>query len=109
MLSDTDPNTYVETLNNPAGQVYQSERFPLPVSPDLTSVKVKVAGYIIGTTASRVIGLYQGTTLVKSVTITPTGSDVETVVALTSAEAGSMVASAGQWTNLSIRVTDTVS
>jgi hypothetical protein len=110
VLADSDPTTYIESATNPSAQVYQTPTFSLQVPADLTSVRVKVSGYMpVGTTGSRLIQLYQSTTLIKQQTISLTGSNVETSVALNSTEAGSMTVTSGQWQNLSVKVTDTAS
>lgn len=110
VLADSDPTTYIESATNPSSQVYQTPTFSLQVPADLTSVRVKVSGYMpVGTTGSRTIQLYQGATLVKQSTISLTGSNVETSVALNSTEAGSMTVTSGSWNNLSVKVTDTAS
>jgi len=110
VLGDADPATYIESGDNPTGLVYQSAPFTLAVPADLTSVKVKVSGYLsAGTTSSRVIALLQGATVIKSSTVALTATNAETVIALSSAEAGTMTASSGQWANLTVKVTDTAS
>lgn len=110
VLADSDPATYIESGDNPTGLVYQSPTFTLSKPADLTSVKVKVSGYLAaGSTGSRLIQLYQSTTLIKQSTVALTGANTETVVALNSTEAGSITTSAGQWLNLSVKVTDTAS
>jgi len=110
VLSDTDATTYIESGDNPNGLVYQSAPFTLSKPADLTSVRVKASGYLAsGTTGSRLIQLYQSTTLIKQQTVALTGTNVETVVSLNSTEAGSITVTAGQWANLSVKVTDTAS
>lgn len=108
VLADSDPTSYAETADNPAAQVYQTPTFSLQVPADLTSVKVRVSAYFsAGTSGSVLAQLYQGTTLIKQQTITLTASNVETVMSLTSTEAGTMTVTSGSWNNLSVKLSAT--
>ncbi len=110
VLADDDPATYIESGDNPVGLVWQSETFTLDKPADMTTVKVKVSGYMpTGTTGDRTIALYQGTTLIKQQAVTLTDTDTTTTMSLSSTEASSITVTTGQWEDLSVKVTDTAS
>lgn len=110
VLADNDPTTYAESGSNPAGLVYQSPPFSLIVPMDLSTVAINVSGYFSsGTTGSRVVALYQGTTLVHTSTVTLGSSNATAVVAPSVPEASAMIVTAGLWQGLSVKITDTAS
>lgn len=108
-VNDDDPTTFIQSADNPSGQVYSTETFTLSVPSDLSTLRVEIKGYrSSGSSGQYTIALLQGTTVVKSTTVNPVDtSESASTLSLTQAEAETLTVTGGQWQNLRVRVTAT--